>query len=61
MAVRIKAAVAFICEHPDAARFDLETATRRKVVKSTPYILIYRKTDEQIEILRLLHAFQQWA
>ena len=47
-------------EHPKAGRTGRVKQTRALVIDSIPYIVIYRITSHQLEILRVLHDAQQW-
>ena len=49
-------------EHPKAGRQGRLKNTRELVIDGVPFIVIYREntTQNQIEILRVLHDTQQW-
>jgi toxin ParE1/3/4 len=48
-------------EQPKLGRPGRVTGTRELVISATPYILVYRLTDNsRVEVLRLLHSSQQW-
>ncbi len=34
--------------------------TRELLVSKTPYLIVYRETDSQVQILRVLHTAQKW-
>ncbi|MHA7848512.1 type II toxin-antitoxin system RelE/ParE family toxin [Serratia sp. D1N4] len=47
------------CERPDMYKAGRMKDTREVVVRPN-YILIYRINDETLQVLRILHAAQQW-
>lgn len=51
-----------LSNHPKAGRPGRVSGTRELVIEGIPFILIYRIVDRvgQVQILRLLHAAQQW-
>ena len=46
--------------HPTAGRAGLLLCTRALVIGSLPYVIAYRVTERQIEILRALHTSRRW-
>lgn len=55
----IEASSALLAKHPQAFRVGRVAGTREAVVHPN-YILIYRETDEAVEIVSLVHARQQY-
>ena len=53
------AAGRFLAEYPKAGPI-LEGSVRKWLVQRTDYVLVYRPTDEGVEILRLQHAKRDW-
>lgn len=47
-------------QHPEIGRTGRVPGTRELVLNRTQFLLVYRITSEQIEILRMLHGAQQW-
>lgn len=47
-------------DQPGIGRPGRVRGTREFVVTGTPFILVYRLRDTQVEILRVLHGRQQW-
>ena len=45
---------------PQRGRIGQVPGTRELVFPSLPYIVVYRLSDEQVEILRVLHGAQLW-
>lgn len=60
VAQRLRAAVKMLGDYPAAGRPGRVPNTRELVIAGTPYILPYRVRAESVEILRVLHAAQQW-
>ncbi|MEQ1887985.1 MAG: type II toxin-antitoxin system RelE/ParE family toxin [Alphaproteobacteria bacterium] len=56
----ILAAVAGLELFPDSGRAGRKAGTRELVIGQTPYLAIYRRHKENVEILRLLHGRQAW-
>jgi len=48
-----------LIDHPRLGRRGRVAGTRERVVPGTPFILIYRVRDDDVQILRLLHHAQQ--
>ncbi|MCD2171373.1 type II toxin-antitoxin system RelE/ParE family toxin [Rhizobium sp. C4] len=46
--------------HPEMGRSGRRTGTRELFVPRTPFVVVYRIRNQQLEILRLLHGAQQW-
>jgi plasmid stabilization system protein ParE len=49
-----------LTENPDIGRIGRVDGTRELVLSGTHYILPYRITGQQIQILAVLHAARQW-
>ena len=47
-------------DQPGIGRPGRVRGTREFVVTGTPFILVYRIQNAQVEILRVLHSHQQW-
>lgn len=60
MADRIWQASQRLTEAPHIGRPGLEPGTRHWIVQRTPYLIVYRATDERIEILRVWHGRRDW-
>jgi len=60
MAIRIRAAIAFLAEHPHIGRVGQWAGTRELVISGTPYIAPYRVNGQVIEILAIFHGRQDW-
>lgn len=56
----IIAAVAGLELFPDSGRLGRRNGTRELVIGKTPYLAVYRKRGEKLEILRILHGRQSW-
>jgi len=52
--------VANLQAHPELGRAGRVAGTRELYINRTPYVVIYRIRNENIEILRVLHTAQQW-
>ena len=46
--------------HPAAGRAGRLLGTRELVIASLPYVIAYRVSEPQIEILRVLHTSRRW-
>ncbi len=60
VARRIREAVRIVAEQPAAGRPGRVPHTREVIVNGTPYIIPYRMRAGMVEILRVLHAAQEW-
>lgn len=60
VAERIRGAVRILTDYPAAGRAGRVPHTREVVGSGTPYILSYRIKANAVEILRVLHAAQEW-
>jgi toxin ParE1/3/4 len=57
---RIEQHVEHLREHPEMGRFGRVKGTRELVVPKTPYIVVYRLTETEAVLLRVLHGAQPW-
>ncbi len=57
---RIRAAVERLREFPAVGRPGRAAGTRELVISGTSYIVPYRVTEDQIQILGLMHSAQRW-
>ena len=49
-----------LCEHPRMGRPGHVDGTREWIVKDSPYLIVCRVRDEDVEILRMWHGRQNW-
>jgi len=49
-----------LAEHPDIGRPGRIEGTRELILTALPYIIPYRVKNDNIEILRVLHAARKW-
>lgn len=49
-----------LCDHPDMGRRGHVEGTREWVVSGTPYLIVYRVKDEELQILRVWHGRRNW-
>ena len=57
---RIRESIGHLRRHPELGRLGRITGTRELVVAGLPYLVIYRLNDSTVEVLRVLHAAQEW-
>jgi addiction module RelE/StbE family toxin len=60
VADRIKQSVSQLGEMPKIGRVGRVFGTRELVISPTSYIVAYRVSKNQVEILRVLHGAQEW-
>lgn len=60
LARRVLDAARRLQEHPHLGRPGLRQGTREWVVSRTPYLLVYRRIEESIQILQVWNAVQDW-
>jgi toxin ParE1/3/4 len=56
----IRKSVDPLTEHPDIGRPGRVEGTRELIMSALPYITPYRVKNNNIEILRVLHAARKW-
>ena len=49
-----------LVKHPNIGRQGRVHGTRELIISGTNYIIPYRVIDEEIQILRVLHASRKW-
>lgn len=49
-----------LIDHPEMGRKGRVAGTRELVISRTPFLLVYRLTGKQIEIVTFLHGSQLW-
>ena len=57
---RIRDSAANLTEYPLLGRQGRVADSRELVVSATPFIVVYRIGDEQVEILAVFHAARRW-
>jgi toxin ParE1/3/4 len=60
VADRIWQASQRLAETPLIGRAGVEPDTRHWTVQRTPYLIVYRVTEEAVEILRVWHGRRDW-
>ncbi len=60
LAKQILKAVTLLSEQPSMGRPGRVLGTRELINSNTPYIIPYRVKNNNIEILRVLHAAMEW-
>jgi toxin ParE1/3/4 len=60
IAKRIQTVVADLSDYPRMGKAGRIPKTREIVVPRTPFIMVYRVQQQMVEILRVLHAAQDW-
>jgi toxin ParE1/3/4 len=60
VAQRVWDAAMQLLTHPEMGRPGTVGGTREWVVTKTPYLIVYHRKDEFIEILRVWHARRNW-
>jgi toxin ParE1/3/4 len=60
IALSIYECVTALAEFPERARQGRKSGTRELVLPGLPYLAIYRIRADTVEILRILHAAQNW-
>jgi toxin ParE1/3/4 len=56
---RIKASVVRLTRFPSSGRTGQVTGTMELVITRLPYIVVYRLSNETVEILRMFHTSQE--
>jgi len=60
MVGRLWASVKILASHPETGRSGRVYGTRELVVSQTPFIIPYRISNSEIQILRVLHGARKW-
>lgn len=60
VALAIYKSINTLADFPELGRTGRKADTRELVFSGLPYIAIYRIGENGIEVLRILHAAQQW-
>lgn len=58
--MRLQAAAKNLRTHPAIGRTGRISGTRELVLADLPYIIAYRVTGQDVQILSILHASQRW-
>jgi len=58
MADHIEDAVAQLARFPNLGRAGVRPGTRELVVPRTPYLVVYRVTEKEVQVLRVFHEKQ---
>jgi toxin ParE1/3/4 len=56
----IRTVVLRLCEFPQSGRIGQVPGTRELVVSGLPYVVVYRVSEDYIEILRVVHTSMNW-
>jgi toxin ParE1/3/4 len=56
----IRTVVLRLCEFPQSGRIGQVPGTRELVVSGMPYVVVYRISEDYIEILRVVHTSMNW-
>lgn len=56
----IEKRVGQLADHPYLGRGGRVTATRELVVAGTPFIVVYRVGEKQIDVLAVIHGAMRW-
>jgi toxin ParE1/3/4 len=57
---RIEAAVAGLARFPDMGTTGEVPGTRELIIPGLPYFVVYRLSQDDVQILRVLHQKQKW-
>jgi addiction module RelE/StbE family toxin len=57
---RIKAAVSGLARFPEMAPPGEVSGTRELAIPGLPYFVVYRLSDDAVQVLRVLHDKQKW-
>ena len=57
---QIEAAARFLWSYPSAGPSLTNVAVRKWLIRGTDYVLVYRLTDDAVEIVRVHHNRENW-
>ncbi|KAF0249263.1 MAG: RelE/StbE family addiction module toxin [bacterium] len=57
---KIRSAISNLSKQPAMGRLGRVQGTKELVIVGTPYLIVYRIQQQNIEILRVLHGAQKW-
>ena len=57
---RIRERVRGLAQHPRSGRPGREPGTRELVIAGTPYLVPYRITEREVQILAVIHGARRW-
>lgn len=57
---RVRASIARLRRYPELGRLGRVDGTRELVVAGLPYLVVYRLSGENVEVVRVLHHAQEW-
>jgi len=57
---RIRVSVESLRQFPEMGRPGRVEGTRELIIQRTPYIAAYRREENTVRVLRVLHGAQQW-
>ena len=60
LVARVFEAVEMLVRYPSAGHPGRVTATRELSIPRTPYIVVYRQSRDEIQILSLIHGARRW-
>jgi addiction module RelE/StbE family toxin len=61
LVTRVFQAVEMLSRYPSAGHLGRVPATRELTIAHTPYIVAYRHTEDQIQILAIIHGARRWS
>ena len=60
VALSIHVAIGLLAKFPMQGRAGRIANTRELVLPGLPYLVVYRVSEDEVQILRLLHGAQEW-
>jgi addiction module RelE/StbE family toxin len=60
IAQKVWDAANYLCDHPGVGRRGHVEGTSEWVVSGTPYLIVYRVKDDDLQILRIWHGRRNW-
>jgi plasmid stabilization system protein ParE len=60
LVARVFRAVEMLSRYPSAGHLGRVPATRELCIAHTPFIVVYRHTQDQIQILSVIHGARAW-